>query len=258
MELRRPIHMLTQAKPGAPQWTVSIKCRHEQAEIYADLSDRIVATNLHGTLRYQRLDLRSGGADLDELVQQIRDEIKNQWAVRYIEVDTKSIALEAALASTPDASQVTRFTAGIDGVSTAALDIPRLSLPSGEQTHPFGLSDVDWQRLPEMQQAARDNSRIADAKVISVVAVKPKREFGDNEIEWRIEVEAADARPFASPNSPPTPRATGIFDAKGKFVRMKYPRGEGPQVDLLDPPALAKALAIVGTRLGPTSRLARC
>ena len=42
---------------------------------------------------YQRLDLRAGGPDLDELVQQIRDEIKDQWAVRYVEVETKSIAI---------------------------------------------------------------------------------------------------------------------------------------------------------------------
>ena len=50
--------------------------------------------------------------------------------------------------------------------------------------------------------------------------------------------EAEKAPTFPNPNSPPVPRATAIFDAKGGLLRMKYPRGEGPKVDLLDPPAL--------------------
>ena len=66
-----------------------------------------------------------------------------------------------------------------------------------------------------MQKRARDSAGIADAKIASVVLLKPKREFGDNEIEWRIGVEAENRRASRTPDSPPLPRATAIFDAKG-------------------------------------------
>jgi lipoprotein NlpI len=250
MELRRQLRLLPEKSIGPPLWTIRVKGRRERAEIYADLSGKIVLTNLRETLRYQRLDLRGGGADLDELLQQIRDELKNQWAVRYVEVENKSIAFEASLAGTPGAPQVTRFTADIDGVRTANLDMPRLGRPGAEATHPFSLADIDWQRLPEMQKRARDSAGIADGKIGSVVALKPDREFGDNEIEWRIEVEAAKAATFPTPNSPRQRRATALFDANGAFLRMKFPRGEGPKVDLLEPAVLNKALAAMATRLG--------
>jgi lipoprotein NlpI len=250
MELRRPLQIVPKRTFEAPLWTIRIKGRRERAEIHTDLSGKITFTNLRGTFRYERLDLRAGGPDLDELVQQIRDEIKDQWAVKYVEVETKSIAFEASLAGTPGAPQVTRFTAGIDGVRTANLDVPRLSFPSARPTDAFSLSDVAWQRLPEMQKRARDSAAIADAKIASVVLLKPKREFGDNEIEWRIAVEAEKRLAFPGPDSPPRPRATAIFDAKGGFVRTKYPRGEGPKIDLLEPAALTKALAIAAARLG--------
>src|SRR6185369_10029625 len=119
MELHRQIRILPERGIGPPQWTVWVKGRQERAEIYADVSGNIIATNLRGTLRYQRLDLRAGGSDLDELLQQIRDKLTGEWAVRYVEVENKSIGFEASLAGKPGAPQVTRFTADIDGVRTA-------------------------------------------------------------------------------------------------------------------------------------------
>lgn len=183
MELQREVQILPKRGIAAPQWTVRVGGRRERADIFADLSGKIIATNLRGTLRYQRLDLRAGGANLDELVQQIRDELKNHWAVRYVEVETKSISFEASLANAPAAPQVTRFTADIDGVRTANLDMPRLGRSGAEASHPFGLTDVDWQRLPEMQKRALESTGIADAKIDSVVLLKPKREFGDS-MQW--------------------------------------------------------------------------
>ena len=105
--------------------------------------------------------------------------------------------------------------------------------------------------LPELQKLARDSAGIADPKITSVVVLKPKREFGDNEMEWRIAVEAGNAPTFPNPNSPTVPRATAIFDTKGALLRTKFPRGEGPKVDLLDPPELKKAFAVIAARLGP-------
>ena len=130
----------------------------ERAEIYADLSGKITLTNLRGTLRYERLDLRAGGPDLDELVQQIRDEIKDsgrsgmsRWRPNRSRSRPPSPAPRAS-----------RRSPGSPPGSTASArrtrDIPRLSFPGAEPTHVFSLSDVDWQRLPEMQQRARDSA----------------------------------------------------------------------------------------------------
>ena len=71
MELRRPLQIVAKQTVEPPLWTIRIKGRRERAEIYADLSGKITLTNLRGTLRYQRLDLRAGGPDLDE------------WSSRY-------------------------------------------------------------------------------------------------------------------------------------------------------------------------------
>ena len=54
-----------------------------------------------------------------------------------------------------------------------------------------------------------------------------------------------------TPNSPPVRRGTAVFDSKGALSRTVFPPGEGPKVDLLDPPVLSKALAVITARIGP-------
>ena len=134
--------------------------------------------------------------------------------------------------------------------------MPQLGLPGSEPTEIFSISDIDWQRLPELQKRARDSIGIADGKIVSVVVLKPKREFGDSEIEWRIRVQDKNAPIIWTPNSPPVRRGTAVFDARGALLRTVFPPGEGPKVDLLDPPVLGKALAAMIARIGPDLKAA--
>ena len=134
--------------------------------------------------------------------------------------------------------------------------MPQLALPGSEPTEIFSISDVDWQRLPELQKRARDSVGIADGKIVSIVVLKPKREFGDSEIEWRIGVQDKNAPLFWTPNSPKVRRGTAVFAAKGELLRTVFPPGEGPKVDLLDPPVLGKALAAMIARIEPDLKAA--
>ena len=231
MELRRPLQDRGQNRPSSRRCGRSgSKAGGNRRKSMPILSGKITLTNLRGTLRYQRLDLRAGGPDLDELVQQIRDEIKDRWAVRYVEVETKSIAFEASLAVHAGRAAGHALHRRVSTVSTPPRStFPGSAFPAASRPTFSVISDVDWQRLPELQKRARDSVGIADAKIVSVVVLKPKREFGDNEIEWRIGVRGQERADFLDPNSPPVRRAHRRFRCQGRVVENEISAGRRPQ-----------------------------
>jgi tetratricopeptide (TPR) repeat protein len=232
-----------------PYWQMHVEAPEEEADISAKLTGEIKNADLSRTKRAENLDLLAGGPDFDEMVQNIRNQMKDQWIFHYIEIEKTAIAFDAHLASLKN-PRITRFTATLDDIKTYDVSVPHMTFPGTPADDPFSLADVDLRLLAKLEQSAKDRLQIADGIVQRAILSKPHRENG-GAVEWEIEVKSGHAPAFWTPNSPPVEEGSVVFDTKGNVLRVKYPPGRAPQVNLFDPAALQKAIDKIVARLGP-------
>jgi hypothetical protein len=252
MELRKLPSIVAPERRG-PFWNVHVTAVEEQADIGAKPNGELTSADLSRTKRARNLNLLAGGRDLDEMVADIRSQIKNDWIFHYIEIEKDSIAFDVHLQSVRE-PRITRFTATLNGVRTDSLSMPHLAFPGAPASDPFALLEIDFNLVPKIEQVSKDRLAIADGAVQRVIVSKPRRENG-SAIEWEVDVRSANAPLFWTPGQPPAEEGVVFFDAKGQFSRAKYPPGRGPQTHLLEPAGLAKAIAKIAERLGPHAEI---
>ena len=236
-----------------PYWQVHVEAPEEEADISFKLTGEIKTADLRRTKRADHLDLLAGGPDFDELVQNIRNQIKNEWAFHYIEIEKTDIAFDVHLISVKN-PRITRFTATLSDIQTNNLSMPHMVFPGAPADDPFSLADVDLSLMTKLEAAAKQQLAIADGAVQRVIVSKPHRER-DSAVEWEVQVRSASAPLFTLPNAPPVEEGSVTFDAKGNVLHAKYPPGHGPQTNLFDPAALQKAIDKIAERLGPHARV---
>jgi lipoprotein NlpI len=252
MELRRLPKII---EPGvrAPDWLVHVEGVGEDADISAKMTGEITVADLNHTLRSEKLDLLAGGPDFDEMIQNIRSQIKNDWTFHYIEIEKQAIDFDVTLNSLGDRARMTRFTARLDDIKTDDFSMPHsgnVRMPFATQVDPpFQFGDIDWSMLTKVEQAAKDRLQIADGVVQSVTLSKPER-IGGGGIEWEVRVRSAKAPLFIGPNTPPIEEGIVGFDMSGNVIHTKFPEGRGPKVNLFDVADLQKAIATIQQRLG--------
>jgi len=248
MELRRVPNIVT-GGVTEPNWTVHVEGIEEEADIDAKITGEITIADLRRTKRVQNLNLLAGGPDFDELVQNIRSEIKNEWTFHYFEIDKGEIEFDVTLNSVKN-PRMTRFTADLSKIETSNMSMPRMVFPGTPTDDPFSLEDVDLGLLTKLEDTAKARLGIANGVVERAIISKPHRERG-GAVEWEIDVKAGNAPLFWNPNLPKPEEGSVTFDTKGNIVRTKYPEGRGPQTTLFDAAALTKAIDKIAERLGP-------
>lgn len=248
MELRRLPKIV---EPGVrdPSWLVHVAGVGEDADISAKPDGEITFADLNHTLRAEKLDLLAGGADLDEMIQDIRKEIKDEWTFHYIVIDKGGIAFDVTLNSLGNRAHMTRFHANLNGIRTDNMSMPHSGYMNLPADPPFDFKDIDWTLLPKVEQAAKERLGIADGVVERVELTKPERAGGGG-IEWDVEVKSAKAPLFRNPSQPPVEEGSVGFDMKGNVLRTKYPPGRGVTVNLFAAADLQKAVDTIKQRLG--------
>jgi tetratricopeptide (TPR) repeat protein len=236
-----------------PYWQIHVEAPGEDADISAKITGEFKNADLRRTKRAANLNLLAGGADFDEMIQNIRTQLKDQWIFHYIEIEKADINFDVHLASLKN-PRITRFTATLDDIKTYNISMPHMTFPGEPADDPFNLSDVDLSLLSKLEQSARDRLQIADGIVQRVILSKPHRENG-GAVQWEVEVRSGNAPAFWMPNNPPVAQGSVAFDAKGNVLHVKYPPGRGPQTNLFDPASLQKAIDKIGERLGPHVQL---
>ena len=237
-------------EPGVrdPQWLVHVEGVEEEADISAKPDGEITVADLRRTRRARNLNLFAGGPDFDEMVQNIRSQIKNEWTFHYFEIEKDQINFDVTL-NTVHNPRMTRFTATISDIKTYSTSMPHMVFPGNPTDDPFSLDDVDLGLLTKIASAAKDRLQIADGVVQRVVVSKPHRETG-GAVEWEVQVRSGHAPLFVLPNSPPLEEGAVAFDTKGNVLRTKFPPGRGPTTNMFDPATLQKALDKIAERLG--------
>lgn len=238
-------------EPGVrdPDWLVHVEGVEEEADISAKPNGEITVADLRRTKRARNLNLLAGGPDFDEMVQNIRSEMKNQWTFHYLEIEKNQINFDVTL-NTVRNPRMTRFTATISDIMTYNTSMPHMVFPGNPTDDPFSLDDVDLSLVTKIANAAKDRLQIADGVVQRVIVSKPHRERG-GAVEWEVQVKSAHAPLIVGPNSPPVEEGVVTFDTKGNVLRTKFPPGRGPKTNLFDPPTLQKAIDKIAERLGP-------
>jgi len=190
MELQR-LPKIFSSTATDPIWQVHVKGAEEFADFGAKMSGEITSADLSHTNRAEDLNLLAGGPDFDEMIQDIRTQIKNDWVFHYIEIEKSQINFDVHLVTVKN-PQITRFTATLSGVRTDNLSMPHQVFPGTLADEPFKLADVDLSLMTKLVQAAKDKLGIADGAVQRVAISKPHRENG-GAIEWEVQVRSASA-----------------------------------------------------------------
>jgi tetratricopeptide (TPR) repeat protein len=246
MELRRLPPIVGGARD--PIWQVHVKGADEEADFGADLDGRITSADLDNTNRARHLDLLAAGPDFAELIGQIREQMSTHWVFHRIEIEKSEIGFDVHLASGKE-SPVTHFTATISGIQTTSMDMPHIPFPGTPADEPFAIADVDFDLLASLEATAKDQLGIADGAVTRVTISRPHHENGAS-IEWEVEVRQASAPLFRMPGQPEPRQGSVTFDGKGHALRADFPKGEGAQSDLFQPPALQTAVGQIAEQLG--------
>jgi tetratricopeptide (TPR) repeat protein len=248
MELMRLPKFLGPANRD-PYWQLHVEAPEEDADISAKLTGELKNADLNRTRRAENLDLLAAGPDFDEMVQNIRHDVKEDWIFHYIEIEKTNINFDVHLASSKDA-RITRFTASLSDIKTNNLAMPHMPFPGTPTDDPFNLGDVDLSVMAKLEASAKERLGIADGAVQRVIVSKPHRERA-GAIEWEVQVRSASAPIFTIPGAPPVPEGSVTFDAKGNVLHEKLPPGRGAPTNLFDPESLQKAIDKIVERLGP-------
>src|SRR5215468_1428766 len=210
MELRR-LPKIVERGVREPSWLVHVEGVGEEAEISAKPTGEIVFADLGRTLRAENLNLLAGGPDLDEMIGDIRREASDKWTFHYIEIDKSGIDFDVTLNSIGDRARMTRFHAGLNGISTDNLSMPRSGYMNRPADLPFSFKDIDWTMLTKVERLAQDRLGIADGVVQRVVLSKPDR-VGGGVIEWEVAVKSAKAPIFWNLSLPPVEEGSVAVD----------------------------------------------
>jgi len=238
--LKRQLFLVPAASSGPPEWSVEISSGRESATIYADMSGRITHANFDGTRRAQTLNYLNGGKELDDVVAMVADALGKDRIIKSAIVYDKSLGFVATNPDHPDRDA--SFTAGINGVYQVVLDTPvNVNIPNQAPPGRFAITDIDWSILPKLQQAARDQLLLPGGRIALVKLSKPNAGVNGPQIEWEINVEAA--------NDPAT-QGYVTFDVNGKVLHTRYPPGKGPKLDMLDAASIAPAFDALQQALG--------
>jgi hypothetical protein len=232
-----------------PYWSVHVEAPEEEADISAKLTGELTNVDLSHTKRFANLKLLAGGPDLDEIVQNIRKEMKDKWVFHYFQIEKKGIDFDVHLASVQN-PQIMRFTATPSEIKTYNISMPHRTFPGQPADDPFALSDADFGVLNKLGAAAVDRLGIVDGAVQRIILSKPHRENG-GALEWQVDVRNGHAPLIVMPGAPPVEEGSVTFDIKGNVLRVKYPPGKGPQTNLFDSLSLQKAIDKVAERLRP-------
>src|SRR5262249_18365140 len=147
----------------------------EEADISAKLNGEIAFADLNRTKRARNLNLLAGGPDFDDMVADIRSEMKDKWVFHYIEIEKNQINFDVKL-KTISNPRMTRFTATLSGIKTYNTSMPHTVFPGDPTDDPFNLDDVDLSLLGKIINAAKDRLQITDGAVQRTILSKPHRE----------------------------------------------------------------------------------
>ncbi len=241
MELRRALFLVPRPVSGDPELSVEITSGRERAAIYATIAGVITHADLRGTRRAQNLNYLAAGPDLDAAVAAAESTIGKGEVVQRLLVYDKSLSIDALVPGS--AEHVGGYRADINGVVRLADEIAgvRPILPGQLPPARFSLADVDWSLVPKLQQAARDRLQLSGGRIVFVEISRPGSAVGTPEITWEISVDSVDDSSVSG---------SVAFDNKGNVVSTRYPRGQGPKLDLLDAASYAPALDALGKALG--------
>jgi tetratricopeptide (TPR) repeat protein len=248
MELMRLPKFLGPANRD-PYWQLHVEAPEEDADISAKLTGEIKNADLNRTRRAENLDLLAAGPDFDEMVQNIRHEMKEDWVFHYIEIEKTNIGFDVHLANSKD-TRTTRFTATLSDIKTNNMAMPHMAFPGTPTDDPFNLADVDLNLMAKLEATAKERLGIADGAVQRVIVSKPHRERA-GAIEWEVQVRSASAPLFTMPGAAPVAEGSVTFDIKGNVLHEKRPEGQGAPINLFDPDALQKGIDKIVERLGP-------
>jgi hypothetical protein len=241
MELRRHLFLIPEPRSGDPEWSVEVTSGRERATIYASLNGAVTHANLDGTLRAQRLNYLAGGKELDSVVEAVADTLGKAPTIKRLLVYDRSLNFQAFNPDHPDRDS--SFSAGLNGVYR---DLDDTMANSGirPDTPParFAISDIDWQKLPQLIKAARQRLELPGGAIPYVEISKPNHGVGEPAIEWEINIRSA---------TDSSVQGYVDFDDVGNVLRTRYPAGKGPKLDLLQDASYTPAFEAISKALGP-------
>ncbi len=251
MEIARQTFILPNPTSGDVRWTVNVASGRERAAIYANAQGVIVGADLGGTQRARTLDLLDDAALVADAAAAFRASVGAGSVLTGVGIDAKTVSFATNIRDTGLAKlgfslpATASFTWDLDGLRRrlGAFDTDaQMGLPAKAS---FGVGDVDWTILAQLERDALARAAVPRAKVRHLGIAKSSEEPGGPALTWTVEI--------VDPSGDVT---MVIADVRGAIRRAVLPASRRPKSDWLDAAAIAGAIARVGPTFGADTKIA--
>jgi len=241
--IQRQLHLIPVATRGDVEWDFSVKSDREYASVYADAKGRITRLNLDGTDRAKNLDLFADNKELLHIVGMMRETLGSKPGILKLTLNRNLIAFDARNPRKP--ARLMSFRANLNGV---LMQMDAFSGGPGAPPLPdgrfFGVDEVDWTRVPEIQKQAAAKLAIPNGKLYKVTLAKPTFEGEAQPLGWTIEIKDDEGED-----------GEVEFDPRGSVTHVTLPKSRRAEVKMFDAAGMTQAIEGMKRTFGAHARI---
>lgn len=191
--IERAVALLPEPAYGDVRWNIALASPRETATVYADAAGTIVAADLSGTIRAQRLDLLAQDDwPMAEAQAALAAAIGDSAVLHELSVNDGYLHVDADHPSDPNLSR--SYSWDYSGVRYSLIDTPNFLAVGIGGYERFALAELDLTALPAVKAAALAAFESPGAELVSMRAKRTTDRPGAPEALWYMEIRQADGQ----------------------------------------------------------------
>ena len=251
IEIARQTFILPSPTSGDIRWALHVDSGREHAEIYANAQGVVVRADLANTLRAQRLNLVDDPAVVADAAAAFRDSAGAAPVLTKVDISAKTVNFstnirDGNMAKLGFAIPATAsFTWDPNGLARRLGNIDANLLMGNAGPAPFGVDDVNWSLLAQLERDALARFAVPKARVTGVGIAKSSEQPGPPVLAWTVEI-----------TEPGGEVTSVIADAQGAIQRVILPASRRPKLNWLDAATIAAAIERIAPTFGYDAKIA--
>jgi hypothetical protein len=251
MAIERRTFILPKPSSGDVRWTVRVDSGREHAEVYADARGAIVGADLSATQRAKTLNLLDEPGLAADAAATFRASVDAGKVLTAVSIDAKTVSFSTNMRDQSMARlgvgmpATASYTWDLNGLQQrlGAIDVNAQMGRSGPA--PFGVDDVSWTILAQLEQNALARAALPRARVTRLRVEMSSEQPGGPALTWTVEL-----------TEPGGEVTSVVSDPKGAIQRVVLAPSRRPKPKWLDAATIAGAIARIAPTFGRDTKIA--
>jgi hypothetical protein len=250
IEITRQTFILPNPSSGDVRWTLHVASRREHADIYADAKGILNGADVSATRRAQTLNLLNDPAPVADAATAFRAAVGAGPVLTKIAISADTVSFTTNVRDDSMAKigfsmpAVQSYTWDLSGLKRRLGEIDTNAMGAAGPP-PFGIDDVNFAVLPQLERDALARIALPTAKVTEAAIAKVTDQPGGPALAWTVEI-----------REPSGEKSSAIADVQGAIQRVVLPANRQPKLNWLDPATIAGAIARIGPTFGTDAKIA--